>query len=528
MIIIAGRIRTLTSDRPHARAIAIKDGLIAAVGDEANVREWRGADTTVLDLGDATLTPGLVDGHTHPVLGTRMASGIDLSSCTDLDAVRALVADAARGTERGGWVSGFGLDHNAFGGRAIHSDMIDDVLGGVPACLHLYDGHSALVSSEALRIAGITGPREFAQRSTIVCDADGRPTGHLLENAAMTLVSDLVPVPDAATRNSRLQALLGDMAAVGLTGGHVMDLEGDALALLADIEDTDDLPMRLRLAPWCMPGVTDEQLDDLVRAHGTAGRRWHIGAVKFFIDGTVEGGSAWLDHADCHGEGTLSLWRDPADFSRVVRRLAAARIQTATHAIGDAGVRHVLDSLQGIDTGGTRHRIEHIESLSYEQAARFAPLGVTASMQPTHVAYTRADHTDAWSTRLGRERADRAWCCRDMRDTGANLVLGSDWPIAHYDPREVLATSRLRRLPGQPDTAPVAPGQALTGLMALEAMTVAAAYAAGEEAHAGRIAPGFRADLTAFELDPVTCPPDELAEAPVRLTVVDGNITHRA
>lgn len=114
-----------------------------------------------------------------------------------------------------------------------------------------------------------------------------------------------------------------------------------------------------------------------------------------------------------------------------------------------------------------------------------------ASMQPTHTAYTRADHTDAWSRRLGDERAARAWRCRDLRDAGAYLALGSDWPIAHYDVRQVLATARLRRLPGAYDTEPVVPEQALTGLMALEGCTSHAAVAAGEQDRAGRIAPGL-------------------------------------
>lgn len=108
------------------------------------------------------------------------------------------------------------------------------------------------------------------------------------------------------------------------------------------------------------------------------------------------------------------------------------------------------------------------------------------------------------------------------------LVLGSDCPIAHYDPREVLATARLRRLPGRPDVEPVTAGQALTGLMALEGYTSHAALAAGEQEVAGRIAPGYRADLTAFAVDPVTAPADELGTACVTLTMTGGTIVHRA
>jgi predicted amidohydrolase YtcJ len=276
-----------------------------------------------------------------------------------------------------------------------------------------------------------------------------------------------------------------------------------------------------------MPGDGEEGVDHLIGLQKRAGRDWLVGGVKFFIDGTVEGGTAWLEHPDCHGQGTEAFWPDPAEYARALHRLDAAGVATATHAIGDAGVRHVLDTVEALGTPRARHRIEHIETVPDSQLPRFAALGVAASMQPGHTAYTRADHSDAWSQRLGTERADRAWRCRDLREAGATLVLGSDWPIAPYDARGVLAAARLRRPAGSPDTVPVRPEQALTGLMALEGCTTHAARAIGEQAVAGRIAPGYRADLTAFALDPVDAPADEVADAPVLLTVVAGRIVHR-
>lgn len=270
-----------------------------------------------------------------------------------------------------------------------------------------------------------------------------------------------------------------------------------------------------------MPGADEEALAALVALQGVHGRHWRVDGVKFFMDGTVEGGTAWLDHPDCHGRGTDAFWPDPHAYARAVRHLDAAGVRTATHAIGDAAVRHVLDTVAALGGGARgRHRIEHIETVPDDQLKRFAELGVIASMQPPHTAYTRADHTDEWSRRLGGERAGRAWRCRDLRDAGAVLALGSDWPIAHHDARRVLATARR-------PLGAASGGRALTGLMALEGMTSHAALAAGEQAVAGRIAPGCRADLTALALDPVTAAPDELAEAPVRLTVSGGRITHR-
>ncbi|MER7624254.1 amidohydrolase [Streptomyces sp. NPDC126503] len=517
LVLVDARVRD-----PHPTghtAVAVHGGLITAIGSDAEARAWAGPGTETVDLAGATLTPGLTDSHSHPVWGLEMFTGTDLSAVTDLEGLRAALRTAER---RDGWIIGHGLDHNVFGGRPVHRSLVEDVLDGTPALLRLYDGHSALANEAALKAAGIDGPRAFDQRSEIVCDPDGRPTGHLIEHAAMDLMTPVLPAQPYAERRDRLVGLLSAMAATGLTGAHVMDLGGhDVPGLLAAVEEDGELPLRLRLAPWCMPGATAGELDAFVRLQERAGRLWRVGGVKFFMDGTVEGGTAWLEHADCHGRGTEAFWPDPEAYSAAVRHLHRAGVGTATHAIGDAAVRHVLDTVEALGPGGPRHRIEHIETVPDDQLGRFAALGVVASMQPPHTAYTRADHTDQWSRRLGEERAGRAWRCRDLRDAGAHLALGSDWPIAHYDARQVLATARAPR-------GAASARHGLTGLMALEGMTTHAAFAAGEEAVAGRIAPGFRADLTAFAADPVEAPADEVEQIPVRLTVAGGRITYRS
>ncbi|MFF8956884.1 amidohydrolase [Streptomyces sp. NPDC014894] len=517
LVLTGAQVRTLDPDRPLATAVAVKDGLVAAVGDAADVREWRGPGTETVDLAGAALTPGWTDAHTHPVWGLELTAGTDLSAVTDLAGLRAALRAADRAD---GWILAHGLDHNAFEGRPPHHSLIEEAVGGAPAYLRLYDGHSALVSRAALRRAGIEGPRSFDQRARIVCDAAGRPTGHLIEHAAMEPVSAVLPRAPYAARAARLAELLTAMAATGIASAHVMDLGDDATRLLAAVEAERDLPVRLRLAPWCMPGAGADELDALVALQRERGRAWRVGGVKFFMDGTVEGGTAWLERPDCHGEGADAFWPDPKAYSEAVRTLHAAGVATATHAIGDAAVRHVLDTVESLGPGGPRHRIEHIETVPDSQLPRFARLGVAASMQPPHADFTRADHGDEWSKRLGAERASRAWRLRDLRDAGAVLALGSDWPIAPFDARRVLARARVPR--------GAAAGSGLTGLAALEGVTSHAALAAGERDVAGRIAPGFRADLTALAIDPVTAAPDELAEAPVVLTVTAGRVVHRA
>ncbi|MER7949888.1 amidohydrolase [Streptomyces sp. NPDC096079] len=517
---------------PETALAVAEDGRISALGDDREIRALAGPATTVVDLGGGVVTPGFVDGHLHPVSGAELTHGLDLSYCAGVDDVREALAREVRKLDRGQWLFGWGLDPNVFGDLPVGTAPFDAVLDGVPAFLLLFDAHSALASRRALELAGVDGPRTFDQASAeVVCDADGRPTGLLQEDAACELVERVAPRPTREESRERLGAALRSMAAAGLTGGHAMDANGDSLALYGELDAAGELPLRLRVAPWCQPGTDEQGVWELIALQGRGGDLWRVAGVKLFMDGTIDNGTAWLERPDCHGESTHAFWPDPEAYTRIIGELHRAGVATATHAIGDAAVRHVLDAVEKArsDGGEVRHRVEHIETVPDDTLRRFAELGVLASMQPTHCCdFTRADHTDNWSRRLGEERAARAWRCRDLADSGATVVLGSDWPIAPFPPLGVMAGARHRRPSRDLGQAPHGPEQALTALEALRGMTTAPAYAAGEEHTAGRLAVGHRGDLTALAADPLTTPALELPDVPVRLTTVSGRVTFRA
>ncbi|WP_082015124.1 amidohydrolase, partial [Streptacidiphilus jiangxiensis] len=444
-------------------ALAAAHGVIVALGDDREVRALAGPATTVVDLRGAVVTPGLVDGHLHPVSGAERTRGVDLSGCTDLADVRAALADAVRELAPGAWLRGWGLDPNTFGDEPVAAASLGPVLDGVPTLLDLFDGHSQLASARALELAGVDGPRSFEQAAEIVCDADGRPTGLLLEDAACEVVEAAAPKATLDEVRDATAEVLRRMAASGLTGGHAMDAGGDSLAIYAALEERGELAVRLRVAPIAQPGTDEPAVSSLIAQQGTGGALWQVAGVKLFMDGTIDNGTAWLEQPDCDGQSTHAFWPDPEAYTRVVAQLHAAGVPTNTHAIGDAAVRHVLDSVAKAraahpEGGAVRHRVEHIETVPDDTVARFAELGVTASMQPTHCCeYTRADHTDNWSRRLGEERAARAFRCRDLWDAGVRVVLGSDWPIAPFPPLGVMAGAPPPPPPGPRPPPPPAP-----------------------------------------------------------------------
>jgi predicted amidohydrolase YtcJ len=317
------------------------------------------------------------------------------------------------------------------------------------------------------------------------------------------------------------------MATAGFTAVHAMDGDPTHYAMLRELEEDGELPLRVVCPLLFQPSIDDATVEEWLTLVGAHGRRWRGGVAKLFIDGVIQAGTAWLEEPDTLGYGTEPFWPDPARYADVVRRCAEAGFQCVTHAIGDRAVRTALDAYAAAGAApGVRHRIEHLEILTDALVERVVAENVVASMQPIHLRNLRGDGTGAWFERLGPERSARAFRTRDLLDAGATMALGSDWPIAPFDPRLGLAAAQLRRNPRLPDEPAIAPEQALTALEALDGYTIGCAAAVGEPPR--RIAPGLPAHFTGFAADPVDTPPEELLSVPVWLTVVEGDVVHFA
>ncbi|WKG06385.1 amidohydrolase [Mycolicibacterium sp. HK-90] len=524
-LIVNANIRTLDPDVPGAEALSWVDGRIIALGSTAEVLTAAPAGVDAIDLGGATLTPGLIDSHFHPAWGAELSRGADLAGLTTLEQVRdALRAETAR-TPESKWVRAWNVDYAAFGPTGIRAEIIDEAVGGRAFIGVFYDLHTAVISTAAIRESNLTGRETFPDAAAVVVDEAGRPTGELKEPSAYLPLTAAQAETDAEAVLDRLAGVLSGLNRRGVTGGVVMDADADALDTYAALEAAGRLSVRLVAALWHHPDRDDAGIAEFVDLAARRGRRWRSGMVKIFSDGVIDTGTAWLREPDTCGCGSHPFWPDPERLRDVVAQYTAAGIQLAIHAVGDQAVSFVLDCYR--DAGASvRHRLEHLELLEDDDVKRLAALQVAASMQPLHMQWRQADHSDSFARRLGRRRAAKAFRIADVIAAGGPVCLGSDWPVADPDPRYGMAWARLRRRPGDRGGHVFEPDQRLTGEQALRGYTAWAADALGESDR-GRIRVGARADLTAFAEDPVAVDADDLIDLPIPLTVVDGEIVHR-
>lgn len=526
LAIVGAAIRTLDPGRPGATAVSCRDGVILAVGSDAEVRETCDGATEVLDGAGLVITPGLVDAHIHPFF-IEQTRGADLTRCATL----AELADALRAEQEaqaeGEWVLGWGLEYNVFGTNPITHGVLTEALGDVPAYVGFMDQHTAVATPRALQLAGAGATTRFGEAAEIVTE-DGIPTGELRELPALDLVRAAIPPLSAAAARERAVASLRRLNAVGLTGAHVMDGSPATFDLVRDLEASGELTVRLRVPLWQKPEMTVDEFRAQLPLAGERGRLWQGGVAKFFIDGVIDSGTAWLYEPDAQGGGTDPFWPDPEAYAAAVSMFAGAGFQCVTHAVGDYAVHAALEAYRPAARAAAPHRIEHIETLHPSDLPRFAAEGVAASMQPLHMQWRAPDGKDSWTRRLAGPRADRAFPTRSLLETGAVVALGSDWPVAQSDPRIGMAWAVLRRPAGAAGHGAFEPEQRMTPAEALHGYTAGAAAVAGELGRSGIIRPGGRADLTGFGADPLAIGPDELPELPVALTVVDGRVVHRA
>lgn len=521
----------ITNSELHAGATAllVEHGRIAAIGDDTEIAAVAAAaGWPVRDVGGASVTPGLFDSHTHPHWAADVTRGVDLGGLTTVEQLQEAVAAYAATLGPGEWVLAWNLEFEPFEQAGVRGDLFDEAAAGRPFAAMFYDLHSGLANAAALAAAGVSAPPVFDDLSEVVVDGEGEMTGELREPSAYKLVFDAVPARSHDAERDALRDMFRTLAAAGLTGGAIMDGKQATVDLIEELEERGELDQRLVVHHWHAVTDDDTAVAAVIAAKGRAGRLWEADGIKLFSDGVIDTGTAWLHSPDSCGDGTHAFWPDWGRYREVVRAYHDAGMIIATHAVGDFAVNRVLDVYAELPerADGRAHSIEHLEVLADEDLVKLTGSGVTASMQPLHMQWRAADDSDNWATRLG-SRAATGYRVRDVLNTGTRVTLGSDWPVAHYDPRIGMAWARGRSTPGVAGAPVFEPEQRLTGEEALLAYTLWPALARGHSDR-GVLAPGALADLTVWAADPIAATPDELPTIAIAATIVDGRFVHDA
>lgn len=527
-VLSAARIHTMDTARPLARAMAFDaSGRILALGD-ADELQARYPQARRLDLGSATVVPGLIDAHAHVGgLGFAMLGADLVGTASKAEIIQRLRAKAAQ-LKPGEWLLGNGWDQNDWPQQSFPTAAeLDAVFPDRPVWLSRVDGHAGWANSAAMRAV----PRDLAGNwqpdgGMIQRDAAGKPNGIFIDNA-MLLVEHARPAPDEATSERALA--LGMRAAVehGLTGVHDAGITLAELRRYQRLADRGQMPLRI----YAMADGNSDALESLCRngLYRHPSGRLQMRAVKLYADGALGSrGAAMLeDYSDDHGNrGLLVMSAD--ELAVASAKAKRCGVQVATHAIGDRGNRLALDTYAhalGADVAGDhRWRVEHAQILAPADLARFAQLHVIASMQPTH-----ATSDMPWAQeRVGAQRIVGAYAWRQLRDSGARLAFGSDFPVESVDPRLGLY-SAVSRADGEGKPAGGwMPQEKLTAFEALRGFTLDAAYAGFGENELGSLAPGKRADFVVLAEDPLAVPDARLRTLDVRATYVDGKPVYEA
>jgi len=429
------------------------------------------------------------------------------------------------------WIEGMGWDQTKWHGAQFPTaDDFDrePILRGRPIALVRVDGHASWVSPRVLGLMGEL-PTDV-DGGIIVRDADGKPTGIMVDNA-MTLI----PKPPWSDRQMKeyFDLTMKDALAHGLTSIHDADSSPRVISFFKRLSESGKLPIRLYL----MGNVpsTDywgPQIPRLLN-YGKNGRL-NVRSVKLFTDGALGSwGAALLAPYSDKPDTSGIMLNTPKALSSLVGKFWEDGWQVNIHCIGDRANKVVLDIFEeliesrSINVTEWRPRIEHAQILQPSDLERRGRLGVIASVQPTHAT------SDMWyaENRLGPARLKGAYAYHTQLQLSPSntLPLGSDFPIEGINPLLgfYAAVSRLSVDGDSPHgQGGWYPEQRLTRAQALKGMTLDAAYASFTETDLGSLTPGKKADFVILDRNIMTIPYSEILATKVQATVVDGSLAY--
>jgi predicted amidohydrolase YtcJ len=530
--------------RAGTTAIAVKDGRILALGDDATIRAYIGASTRVVDAGGREVMPGFYESHLHLFMGGASLSMLNLGATFGFEAVKTAFDAYADDNPGDGILFANATNYTIFGNdRRPDRHLLDQIAADRPICLIAVDLHCGWANTRALELAGILQGAEPGHGSAVMMGADGLASGELVEFAAMNLVMALSPLKgrdgldnkglDHGTAHDRthdmglIKTAADYCARHGITSAVNMDGTPYQARLMRDLAKAGKMPVRVSLP---LKLVESDGPAGVIRLDmfGPEVPGWlHFGRIKLFMDGVYDTSTA-LTVSDYPGRPAYrsAPLIAPDIFNAICIEADRRGVQLATHAVGDGAVRATIDGYEAAArTNGprdSRHRIEHIDTITPIDLDRLKPLGIVASMQPVHPPGSAGLPLEPTITLMGRARWDTAFAWRMMRDRGVPLAFGTDWPVSPISPLYAIHCALTRR-PWADD----APEQRISLDECLAAYTTGGAYADFCEDRRGALQPGFDADLVLIDgsLDGLAA---DATAATIAMTLCAGKITHKA
>ncbi len=537
LVLVNGKIVTLDESRPEVQALAVKDGIIVAVGNGNDIEPYISEKTTVIDLEGKLAVPGFIDSHAHFTSIGRARLSLDLRQAQSWDEIVNLVREAADKAKPGEWILGRGWHQDKWDqppeqnvdGLPFHHEL-SLVSPENPVLLTHASGHSSLANAKAMELAGITKETPNPEGGEILKDSQGNPIGAfretaqgLIRKAHALFEKERSPEQVEAERRRVIELAGQECLAKGITSLHDAGTSFETIDLYKEFVQEGKLGVRL----YVMVNESNEKLKARLSQYkliGYGNNHLTVRSIKRLIDGALGAHGAWLLEPYTDLPSSTGLNTTPVDVIRETALIAIENgFQLCIHAIGDRANREVLNIYEEAfnafpEKEDLRWRIEHAQHIHPEDIPRFGMLGVIASMQGIHCT-----SDGPWVfKRLGYQRAEEgAYVWRQLMETGALICNGTDAPVEDVDPIPSFYASVTRKMK---DGKTFFPDQKMTREEALRSYTINGAYASFQDDILGSLQRGKLADITVLSKDIMTCPEDEILEAQILYTIVGGKI----
>lgn len=502
--IFSGRLDQVGVDH-GCDCMIIEGERILHVGTESDtvVEGARQGGGEVVDLRGSVLIPAFIDSHCHFLSFGQSLKKLDLTKCTNLEEIRRYIVEYAVAHPTMPRLLCRGWQQVSTNGKGL-ANMIDD-LDDRPIYIESLDLHSTWCNSPALKEVDAEAAL-IKYPNDVEIDKDGRPSGLLSESVQTGFIW---PFLNGASSSSEISDALDAAVHAYTSAGYAgfIDMAMDELNwnALEKHRQEGRLPFHVA-AHWLVPFDEDEEfvhqhLEEAIDKHNKynpcSSPQFCVVGIKIINDGTVDGCTASLSRPYGRGDSTIEPFWPAETLSRVVRRATEAGLQVAIHAIGDRAVKEAIDAIEHAKSPLARHRVEHLEVTSEQDAARLGRLGITASVQPVH---SDPDILRVYPQLIGPEFWKRAFAYGEFAAHDAPIAIGTDAPTArHYAiPNLYNATERKSATePSMPER--TQPQNAITLSQALTAATAGAAYSRFAEQWTGSLAPGLQADFVVLD-----------------------------